>query len=353
MTNLKGTIIASTIVPSSSGDTYPTHDEAYGKGGYRTVDTVEDLKSISSERVKQGMLVYVSSGTTDEIGEYRLISGDTSENEKWERTDKYNIEDALSLTNPKITWNSISGYSSITSAATFLGYTDEFGMAKIDTTKKALDVLMYMYAISNMNGDTPQPPTPIVGDDGYYIMKIDNYDTSWIQQTTNEERNELMSVSNWENYFYLNSVPALNALSRISGKTICYIDDLPLNEYKIINDMCTDDYDVISFPLSSNTAFYFLINSSITVSKNNFNITTDFTDDNILKPEFDDMEVYVAVSETSSSDVYTTNKLSQSVATEHPNGLTDCLLYIGHSGFYSVDYGLNKVAIKIPKINRS
>ena len=52
MENFKGTVIASKIVPSSSGDTYATHDEAFGYGGYRTVETIIERDNIPVENVK-------------------------------------------------------------------------------------------------------------------------------------------------------------------------------------------------------------------------------------------------------------------------------------------------------------
>lgn len=68
----KGIKINSSIVPNSSLDTYPTHLEEYGQGGYRSVDTLEDLISIPEERKKEGMLVYVKS----EGKEFRLVNNE-------------------------------------------------------------------------------------------------------------------------------------------------------------------------------------------------------------------------------------------------------------------------------------
>ncbi len=66
----KGIKINSSIVPNSSLDTYPTHLEEYGQGGYRSVNTLEDLIAIPDERKKEGMVVYVKS----EDKEYRLVN---------------------------------------------------------------------------------------------------------------------------------------------------------------------------------------------------------------------------------------------------------------------------------------
>jgi hypothetical protein len=71
MAALQGTILASRIVPSDSLDTYATHDEKYGRGGYRSVDTLEDRDTIPEPRRKEGMKVYVVSIDT----EYYLKGG--------------------------------------------------------------------------------------------------------------------------------------------------------------------------------------------------------------------------------------------------------------------------------------
>lgn len=59
------------ISPTDNIDTYATHKDIYGKGGYRTVDDLNALNSISTERRQEGMLVYV----LDENKLYQLIGG--------------------------------------------------------------------------------------------------------------------------------------------------------------------------------------------------------------------------------------------------------------------------------------
>ena len=61
MANLKGVNIPSTIVPFNTEDTYPTHLAEYGKGGYRSCQTIADRDKIPAARREQGMLVYVVS----------------------------------------------------------------------------------------------------------------------------------------------------------------------------------------------------------------------------------------------------------------------------------------------------
>ena len=74
MADIKGTNVASKIVPYTTSDNYATHDEEYGRGGYRTVNTVAEMNAIPADRRKEGMLVYVKNDKY-----YRLNSRNTFE----------------------------------------------------------------------------------------------------------------------------------------------------------------------------------------------------------------------------------------------------------------------------------
>ena len=65
------------ISPSDNTDTYATHKDIYGKGGYRTVDDLDALNDITTDRRQEGMLVYVIS----ENNTYQLIGG--IDNSNW------------------------------------------------------------------------------------------------------------------------------------------------------------------------------------------------------------------------------------------------------------------------------
>ena len=67
MAKLQGTILASKIVPTDSLDTYATHDDKYGRGGHRSVDTIVERDEITPERRKEGMTVYVKENKTKYI----------------------------------------------------------------------------------------------------------------------------------------------------------------------------------------------------------------------------------------------------------------------------------------------
>ena len=67
MAALQGTILASKIVPTDSLDTYATHEDKYGRGGHRSVDTLEERDNITTPRRKEGMTVYVKENKTKYI----------------------------------------------------------------------------------------------------------------------------------------------------------------------------------------------------------------------------------------------------------------------------------------------
>ncbi|MFC0407903.1 hypothetical protein [Roseomonas elaeocarpi] len=70
MTALSGTNVAAPLSPFDSADTFPTHDEQYGKGGYRAVAAVADRDAIPSARRSDGMQVFVRA----ERRSYRLAA---------------------------------------------------------------------------------------------------------------------------------------------------------------------------------------------------------------------------------------------------------------------------------------
>lgn len=66
------------IAPNDTADSYATHFEDYGQGGFRTVATIEARDGIPTARRKEGMEVKVlADGKT-----YELIGG--LSNERWQ-----------------------------------------------------------------------------------------------------------------------------------------------------------------------------------------------------------------------------------------------------------------------------
>jgi len=63
---INGTVqITGPIAPTSSGDTYPTHDQQYGLDGLRNVSSLAERNAIDNNRRRTGMVVGVTlSGVT-------------------------------------------------------------------------------------------------------------------------------------------------------------------------------------------------------------------------------------------------------------------------------------------------
>ena len=59
MTQIRGTNLSAPVVPFTDHDEFPTHYALYGRGGYRTVQTINERDLISEERREEGMLVWV------------------------------------------------------------------------------------------------------------------------------------------------------------------------------------------------------------------------------------------------------------------------------------------------------
>lgn len=72
------TRIGGTLAPMEDTDNYPTHLAKFGRGGYRSVDSILDLYAISAERREIGMVVFVKSQNR----RYVLVDG--VENVNWQ-----------------------------------------------------------------------------------------------------------------------------------------------------------------------------------------------------------------------------------------------------------------------------
>ena len=99
MAALQGTILASKIVPTDSLDEYATHEDKYGRGGHRSVDTLEERDNITIPRRKEGMTVYVKENKTKYVLEggidnanWKVDSsgGDVDLSDYYKKTETYN-----------------------------------------------------------------------------------------------------------------------------------------------------------------------------------------------------------------------------------------------------------------------
>lgn len=65
MASIPGSVtLGGFIAPTDTDDVYATHDEIYGRGGYRTVTDTTQRDNIPAPRRKEGMLVYVTQTDT-------------------------------------------------------------------------------------------------------------------------------------------------------------------------------------------------------------------------------------------------------------------------------------------------
>ena len=79
MPNIPGSVpITGFIAPTDAADTFATQDEAYNRGGYRSVADIAERDAITPDRRKEGMLVNVLSDSTV----YKLTGG--IDNVNWE-----------------------------------------------------------------------------------------------------------------------------------------------------------------------------------------------------------------------------------------------------------------------------
>lgn len=59
MAKLYGTIVNDTVLPPSTDEKFATHDALYGKGGYRSVNTIQERDAIPTSRLTLGAEVRV------------------------------------------------------------------------------------------------------------------------------------------------------------------------------------------------------------------------------------------------------------------------------------------------------
>ena len=89
MARLKGTILASPVVPTDSLDTYPTHSAEYGKGGHKSVNNISDLYLISLSRRERNIRKTTISKIRmiESTGDVNYIAPTTSANKTFAATD--------------------------------------------------------------------------------------------------------------------------------------------------------------------------------------------------------------------------------------------------------------------------
>lgn len=140
----KGAIeITGYISPTSETDTYPTHIDKYGMGGYRSVADIISRDSISDARRIEGMLVYVVS----EGKLYQLKGGVTNSNwEEFASLPPLGVFNVAGINYPQIYTGTESGKPEVS---------DSFGYALIDILALNARFLTANFIM----GTTPIPAT--------------------------------------------------------------------------------------------------------------------------------------------------------------------------------------------------
>lgn len=147
MANLSGTNVAAAIMPFTTEDTYPTHVDLYGKGGFRVVATTAERDAIPAARRTAGMVVKV----TADGKEYEL-NADLTTWKQWAPSGAaIAIDTALSTTstNPvqnKVITTSLNNYETTLNATA----------AKAEAANNTANA-----AIPKANIDTVLPSTPL------------------------------------------------------------------------------------------------------------------------------------------------------------------------------------------------
>jgi hypothetical protein len=122
------------IAPTDDTDVFASHDDKYGRGGYRSVATLSDRDLITVDRRKEGMLVYVLSDGKI----YTLTGGITNAHWTEFSVAGSNIEEGSTLT--KIAGETISALrvvklendiAFIASCEATLDYNRVIGVSKI------------------------------------------------------------------------------------------------------------------------------------------------------------------------------------------------------------------------------
>ena len=159
MAKLQGTILASKIVPTDSLDTYATHEDKYGRGGHRSVDTLEERDNITTPRRKEGMTVYVKENKTKYVLEggidnanWKVDSsgggsgGDVDLSDYYKKTETYNKAE-VDTKIADIPPTDLSGYYNKTETETLLSNKIDKVIGKglstndfTDTFKQALEL---------------------------------------------------------------------------------------------------------------------------------------------------------------------------------------------------------------------
>lgn len=192
------------IAPSDSADTYPTHDDLYGKGGYKVVADITARDAITADRRKEGMLVRVLDAGGGSPAFYTLSGGIT--NGDWVVPDFGGGSGGISVQNLTFYPGNVSPLAvdtdvyAIRDSAGFEAGVDEdvvFSLTQIDTTYVSDGFkLFFNYAMetSEVGKNIRLKLDYIVHEKGETVAGGTPY-TSTVTVPVNETADELDSVN--------------------------------------------------------------------------------------------------------------------------------------------------------------
>jgi len=149
----QGVKLTAPINPNSANDTYPTHIDIYGKGGFMSVTDITARDNITSLRRKIGMLVYVTA--TDVL--YQLKGG--TDNTNW-------VTIPLGSGGNSFTWIGSRTNDPLTATTNTVYYNTVTNKTYI-WTGSAWEILSQGFAI-NWKPNATSDPDPAVINDAYY-----------------------------------------------------------------------------------------------------------------------------------------------------------------------------------------
>lgn len=149
----QGVKVTAPINPNSANDTYPTHIDIYGKGGFMSVTDITARDNITSLRRKIGMLVYVTA--TDVL--YQLKGG--IENTNW-------VTVPLGSGGNNFTWVGSRSNDPLTPTTNTVYYNTATNKTYV-YTGSVWEVLAQGFAI-NWKPNAVSAPDPAVINDAYY-----------------------------------------------------------------------------------------------------------------------------------------------------------------------------------------
>lgn len=193
MADLKGTNVAALIVPFTDQDPYATHDAKYGKGGFRSVDTIAERDAITTERKTTGMIVHVNESQLN----YRWTGTAWVE---WTPKGSIVIDAALSTTSTNPVQNKIIT-ARINNLDTTLSATTTLAQGANTTAQAAIPQANIDKTIPSTPLDTNVPSTKLLNstikslEDSDELLGIGVSNATDIANTANTQANDAYTVA--------------------------------------------------------------------------------------------------------------------------------------------------------------